>query len=77
VEMRCKIAPEVYEEYVSTNKKGEKVLLVQCMNVLYRSKVASLKEAGDGVEVVRLRVQSVRTLLVGGKVLTICHHVDD
>jgi hypothetical protein len=40
--MLCEIAPEVYREYVTTNKKGEKVLLVQCMNALYGSMVASL-----------------------------------
>ena len=42
VEMLCEIAPEVYQEYVTMNKKGEKVLLVQCTNALYGSMVASL-----------------------------------
>ena len=35
VDILCDIAPDVYSEYVTTNKKGEKILIVQCMNVLY------------------------------------------
>ena len=34
VEILCEIAPDVYLKYVTTNKKGEKVLLDQCMNAL-------------------------------------------
>ncbi len=40
--MLVDIAPKVYSPFVTTNKKGEKVLLVQCMNVLYGSMVALL-----------------------------------
>ena len=36
------IAPDVYGPYVLENKKGEKVLLVQCMNALYGTMVVSL-----------------------------------
>ena len=36
------IALDVYGPYVHKNKKGEKVLLVQCMNALYGTMVASL-----------------------------------
>jgi hypothetical protein len=42
VEILVDIAPEVYGPYVRENKKGEKVLLVQCMNALYGTMVASL-----------------------------------
>ncbi len=42
VEILVDIAPEVYGTYVWENKKGEKVLLVQCMNALYGTMVASL-----------------------------------
>ena len=42
VEILVDIAPDVYGPYVSENKKGEKVLLVQCMNALYGTMVASL-----------------------------------
>ena len=42
VDMLVKIAPKVYSPYVTTNKKGERILLVQCMDALYGSMVASL-----------------------------------
>ena len=32
----------MYLEYVTTNKKGEKIMIVQCMNALYGTMVASL-----------------------------------
>ena len=35
VEILVDIAPDVYGSYVHENKKGEKVLLVQCINALY------------------------------------------
>ena len=38
----CEIAPEVYLPYVTVNKKGEKILIVQCLNALYGTMVASL-----------------------------------
>ncbi len=34
MEILVDIAPDVYGPYVHENKKGEKVLLVQCMNAL-------------------------------------------
>jgi hypothetical protein len=36
------IAPDVYGEYVTIGRKGEKQLLVQCLNALYGTMVASL-----------------------------------
>jgi hypothetical protein len=42
VNMLVDISLKMYSPYVTTNKKGEKVLLVKCMNALYGSMVASL-----------------------------------
>jgi hypothetical protein len=42
VDILVSIAPDVYGPYVSTNKAGQKVLLVQCLNALYRTMVAAL-----------------------------------
>ena len=42
VDMLVNIAPKVYTLFVTTNKKGKKVLLVQCTSALYGSMVASL-----------------------------------
>ena len=39
IDILCEIAPEVYLEYVTTNKEGKKTLLVQCMNALYGSMI--------------------------------------
>ncbi len=42
VDILVSIAPDVYGPYVSTNKAGQKVLLVQCLNAVYRTMVAAL-----------------------------------
>jgi hypothetical protein len=42
VDILCEIASDVYLPYVMMNKKGEMVLLVQCMNALYGSMIASV-----------------------------------
>jgi hypothetical protein len=42
VDILVSIAPDVYGLYVSTNKVGQKVLLVQCLNAVYGTMVAAL-----------------------------------
>ncbi len=42
VDILVSIAPDVYCPYVSANKAGQKVLLVQCLNAVYRTMVAAL-----------------------------------
>ncbi len=42
VDILVSIAPEVYGPYVSTNKSGQKVLLVQCLDAVYGTMVAAL-----------------------------------
>jgi hypothetical protein len=37
-----KVAPKVNSPYVSTNKQGRKQLLVECLNAIYGTMVASL-----------------------------------
>jgi len=36
------LAPEVYGPYVTTNKKGQQVLIVECLNAVYGTMVAAL-----------------------------------
>ena len=36
------IAPDVYKDYVTVNNKGEKQILVECLNALYGTMMASL-----------------------------------
>ena len=42
VDILVNIAPDVYGPYVSTNKAEQKVLLVQCLNAVYRTIVIAL-----------------------------------
>ncbi len=42
VDILVLIAPDVYGPYVSTNKSGQKVLIVECLNAVYGSMVAAL-----------------------------------
>jgi len=84
VKLLVDIALVVYGLYVHKNKKGEKVLLVQCMNALYGTMVASLLFYKNFVT--SLKKQGfemnqydacVANKAVDGKVLTVCFHVDD
>jgi hypothetical protein len=42
VDILVKIAPQVYKAYVTTDTKGNKQILVECLNALYGTMVASL-----------------------------------
>jgi hypothetical protein len=42
VDVLVAIAPDVYGHYVSTNKTGQKVLIVECLNAVYGTMVAAL-----------------------------------
>jgi hypothetical protein len=42
VDILVSIAPDVYSPYVSTNKAGQKVLLMQCLNAVYGTMVVAL-----------------------------------
>lgn len=42
VDMLQKIAPGVYDDYVTTNKNGDKELLSECLNAIYGTMIASL-----------------------------------
>ncbi len=41
-DLLCEIAPDVYKDYVMIGKNGIKQLLVECLNALYGTMVASL-----------------------------------
>jgi uncharacterized protein YbjQ (UPF0145 family) len=85
VDMLVNIAPKVYSPYVTTNKKGEKkILLIKCMNALYGSMVASLmfyKKLMKALKSYGFKYNPydscVANKIVKGKTATICHHVDD
>ncbi len=42
VDILVSMAPDVYAPYVSTNKTGQKVLIVECLNAVYGTMMAAL-----------------------------------
>ena len=84
VDILTNIAPDVYGEYVTIGKNGDKVLLVQCLNALYGTMVASLlyyKKFVKSLKSQRFKLNPydpcVANKHVDGKQLTVCFHVDD
>ena len=84
VDMLVKIAPEIYQSYVTTDRKGNKQILVECLNALYGTMVASLlyyekftKSLKDQGYKVNPYDACVWNKSIGGKQCTICFHVDD
>ena len=82
--MLCGIALKVYLKYVMTNKKGEKTLLVQCMNALYGSMIASVlfyKKLVASLKLNGFRLNPynpcVANKVIESVVLMICFHVED
>ena len=84
VDMLVEIAPEVYSEYVTKDKKGNSELIVICLNAIYGTMVAallfyekftnSLKSKGF---VKNPYDPCVWNKIVNRKQLTIVFHVDD
>jgi len=84
VDILLEIDYDFYNKYVTINKKGEKVLLVQCMNALYGIMVASLMFYEKLVAALKSYGfefnpydACVANKTVDGSVVTICFHVDD
>jgi hypothetical protein len=78
------IAPEVYSPYVTYNKKGNKQLLVICLNALYGMMVASLLYYKNFTTSLKSKGfimnpydPCVWNKIMNGKQLTIVFHVDD
>ncbi len=84
VDMLVKIAPEVYKDYVSMDKRGNEQLLVECLNALYGTMVASLlyyqkftKSLQENGYKMNPYDPCVCNKIIDGKQCTICFHVDD
>ena len=84
VDMLVRIAPEVYEPYVTIDKKGNKQILVECLNALYGTMVAALlyyekftKSLKDNGYKMNPYDACVWNKNIEGKQCTICFHVDD
>jgi hypothetical protein len=84
VDVLVKVAPKVYSPYVSTDKQGRKQLLVECLNAIYGTMVASflyywkftrsLKNQGYRMNPYD---PCVWNKIMEKKQITICFHVDD
>jgi hypothetical protein len=84
VNILVSIAPDVYGPYGSTNKASQKVLLVQCLNTVYRTMVAALlyyKKFVKSLMKLGYKINPyngcVANKVVKGKQVTICFHIDD
>jgi hypothetical protein len=84
VNILVEISPDVYNSYVSKDKKGKKQLLVQCQNALYGTMVASLmyywklvKSLTDIDFIINPYNLCVANKKIEGEQMTICFHVDD
>jgi hypothetical protein len=78
------IASEVYGPYVTTNKKGQKVLIVDCLNAVYGTMVAALlyyKKCVKSLTKKGFKLnpynRCVANKVVNGKQSTICFQIDD
>ena len=84
VEMLLAIAPEVYGPYVTTDKKGVKQIIMQCLNAIYGTMIASLLYYLKFCRTLKANGFTmnpydpcVANRMVDGKQQTICFHVDD
>ena len=84
VEWVAKTDPEVYSKYVTVDKKGDKVLLVECMNAIYGTMVAGLLyycKFADSLDQKKFTKNPydpcVWNKIIKGNQCTICSHVDD
>ncbi len=78
------IAPDIYGPYVSTNKAGQKVMLVQCLNAVYGNMVAALLYYKKFVKSftkqgykINLYNGCVANKVVKGKQVAMCFHIND
>ena len=84
VDWLVKAAPEVYGPFTTTDKKGMKVLLVECLNAIYGTMIAGLlyyRKFSDSLTeqgyVANPYDPCVWNKVIKGKQSTICFHVDD
>jgi hypothetical protein len=84
VDILVNVAPRVHGPYVSTNKQGRKQLLVECLNAIYGTMVASLlyyrkfaRSLKNQGYVMNPYDPCVWNKMIEKKQITICFHVDD
>ena len=84
VQALLEIAPKFYKPYVTKDKKGNFILLLRCLNVIYGTMIAGLlfykkfrkTLLREGFEI-NPYDPCVSSKMVNGNQQTICWHVDD
>ncbi len=84
VDVLVKVAPRVYGPYVLTGKQGRKQLLVECLNTIYGTMIASLlyyckftRSLKNQGYVMNPYDTCVWNKMIKKKQITICFHVVD
>jgi hypothetical protein len=84
VDILVSIGRDVYGPYVSTNKSGQKVLIVECLNAVYGTIMAALlyyKKFVKSLTKQGFKLNPydgcVANKIVKGKQIIICFHVDN
>jgi hypothetical protein len=84
VDVLVKVVPKVYGPYVSTDKQGRKQLLVECLNAIYGTMVASLlyyckftRSLKNQGYVMNPYNPCVWSKMIEKKQITICFHIND
>ena len=84
VDVLTKVAPKVYGPFVSTDKQGRKQLLVECLNAIYGTMVASLLYYRKFTTSLKKQGYTMNPYdpcvwnnTINKKQITVCFHVDD
>jgi hypothetical protein len=84
VDILVSIVPDIYGPYVTTNKCGQKVLIVECLNAVYGTMVAALlyyKKFVKSLTKQGFKLNPydgcVANKIVNGKQITVGFHVED
>ena len=84
VDMLEEIAPDVYTPYVRVDRKGVKVLILECWNAIYGAMMASLlfyRKFTESLHSIGFETNPydpcVANRMVNGKQQTVLYHVDD
>ena len=83
-ELMVQVAPEIYRKYIIINKKGQTVLYVRLLNVLYgilKGALLFYKKLTNDLLTIGFELNPydpcVANKIIGGQQMTLCWHVDD
>ena len=84
VDIILEIAPDIYDPYVTTDRKGVKQLVVQCQNTIYGTMMVSILYYQKFRKILELEGYELNLYdpcvinnIIKNNQMTICFHVDD